>query len=272
MKNYITIAALLAAGTAFANAYTVVTDATFYTNPSAWVYVWTGDGTDTNWGTAGNWDTLRSLGASSTQAADNGPAVADPAFIGYDLSFADGSQVLTSNNEAITVSVPSIFTTNVTRPVYLGSNVTLSGVDNIFRDVTFNFGDFSGTSTISMGLFWKQAGTVSFAGDVTMTGDTFSYTLFSATNMYQNAGTWDASAVSVTDASGNELTYTTDKALFGTAGYYWLDAEGAEKVDGSGNSSFKLTLHAAAVPEPSAFGLLAGLGALALVASRRRRR
>ena len=270
MKNYITVAALLAAGTAFANAYTVETDSTFYTNPNSWVYVWTGRGADTNWGTAGNWATLRSPGASSTQAADNGPAAADPVFIGYDLSFADGSQVLTSNNEAITVSVPSNFATNENRTVYLGSNVTLSGVDNIFQGVTFNFGDFSGASTISMGQFWKWDFTVSFAGDVTMTGDTFSYTLFSATKMYQNAGTWDATDVSVTDASGNKLTYTTDEALFGTAGYYWLEETG--EASDTGSSPFTLTLKAAAIPEPSAFGLLAGLGALALVASRRRRR
>ena len=270
MKNYITIAALLAAGTAFANAYTVETDSSFYTNPNAWVYVWTGSGADNAWGTAGNWVTLRSLGASSTQAADSAPANVDPSFIGYDFSFDNGSQVLTSTDDKLTIS-PSAWLQGGRR-IYLGSNVTLTGSNNGFGEVSFNFGDFSGTSTISMGEFWKQDYTVSFAGDVTMTGDTFSYTLFSATNMYQNAGTWDASAVSVTDASGNKLTYTTDVDLFGTAGYYWLEQDGAEEVDGSGNSSFKLTLHAAAIPEPSAFGLLAGLGALALVASRRRRR
>ena len=270
MKNYITVAALLAAGTAFANAYTVETDSSFYTNPNAWVYVWTGTGADNAWGTAGNWVTLRSLSASSTQAAANAPAGADPAFIGYDLSFDNGSQVLTSTDDALTISAPQWLDGG--KRIYLGSNVTLSGGNNGFKDVTFNFGDFSGTSTISMGDFWKQNYTVSFAGDVTMTEGTFSYTLFSATNMYQNMGTWDASAVSVTDASGNKLTYTTEEDLIGTAGYYWLEETGAGEVDGSGNSPFKLTLHAAAIPEPSAFGLLAGLGALALVASRRRRR
>ena len=270
MKNYITVAALLAAGTAFANAYTVVTDSSFYTNPNAWVYGWTGDVDDNDWGTAGNWECLISLGASSPQAAANAPAGADPAFIGYDLSFDNGRQVLTSTDEVLTISAPEWLDGG--KRIYLGSNVTLSGGNNGFKKVTFNFGDFSGTSTISMGAFWKQDYTVSFAGDVTMTGDTFSYTLFSATNMYQNDGTWDASAVSVTDASGNKLTYTTEEDLIGTAGYYWLEETGAGEVDGSGNSSFKLTLHAAAIPEPSAFGLLAGLGALALVASRRRRK
>ena len=268
MKNYITVAALLAAGTAFANAYTVETDSSFYTNPNAWVYVWTGRGADTNWGTAGNWECLTSLGASSTQAAANAPAGADPAFIGYDLSFANGSQVLTSTDDALTISAPQWL--NGGKRIYLGSNVILSGSSNGFQEVTFNFGDFSGTSTISMGEFWKQDYTVSFAGDVTMTGDTFSYTLFSATNMYQNVGEWDAIDVSVTDASGNKLTYTTDEAFIGKAGYYWLEEEGG--ANASGGSPFTLTLKAAAIPEPSAFGLLAGLGALALVASRRRRR
>lgn len=268
MKNYITVAALLAAGTAFANAYTVETDSTFYTNPNAWVYVWTGASTDNAWGTAGNWVTLRSPDASSTQAADNAPANVDPSFIGYDFSFDNGSQVLTSTDDKLTIS-PSTWLQGGKR-IYLGSNVTLSGGNNGFGEVSFNFGDFSGTSTISMGMFWKQNYTVSFAGDVTMTGDTFSYTLFSATNMYQNDGTWDASAVSVTDASGNKLTYTTDENLIGTAGYYWLAEEGEANPDGG--SPFTLTLNAAAIPEPSAFGLLAGLGALALVASRRRRK
>ena len=268
MKKHITVAALLVAGTAFANAYTVETDSSFYTNPNAWVYGWTGNGADNAWGTAGNWECLTSLGASSTQAAANAPAGADPAFIGYNLSFADGSQVLTSTDDVLAISAPTWLDGG--KRIYLGSNVTISGGNNGFKDVTFNFGDFSGTSTISMGDFWKQNYTVSFAGDVTMTGDTFSYTLFSATNMYQNDGTWDASAVSVTDASGNELFYTTDEALIGKAGYYWLEEEGEANPDGG--SPFTLTLHAAAIPEPSAFGLLAGLGALALVASRRRRR
>ena len=268
MKKHITVAALLAAGTAFANAYTVETDSSFYTNPPAWVYVWTGAGADNAWGTAGNWVTLRSPSASSTQDAANGPAGADPAFIGYDFSFDNGSQVLTSTAARLEISAPGWLDGG--KRIYLGSNVTLSGGSNGFKNVTFNFGDFSGTSTISMGEFWKQNYTVSFAGDVTMTEDTFSYTLFSATNMYQNAGTWDASAVSVTDASGNKLTYTTDENLFGTAGYYWLGESG--EASASGGSPFTLTLHATAVPEPSAFGLLAGLGALALVASRRRRR
>ena len=256
MKNYIT------------NAYTVETDRSFYEEPNAWVYVWTGAVADNAWGTAGNWECLTSLGASSTQAAANAPAGADPAFIGYDLSFADGSQVLTSTNDALTISAPQWL--NGGKRIYLGSNVILSGSSNGFQEVTFNFGDFSGTSTISMGEFWKQDYTVSFAGDVTMTGDTFSYTLFSATNMYQNVGEWDAIDVSVTDASGNKLTYTTDEARFGTAGYYWLEESG--EASASGGSPFTLTLKAAAIPEPSAFGLLAGLGALALVASRRRRR
>ena len=47
---------------------------------------------------------------------------------------------------------------------------------------------------------------------------------------------------------------------------FWTNS-GANPV-----TNITLSVEAAAIPEPSAFGLLAGLGALALVASRRRRK
>lgn len=263
-----TLVALLAlAGTAMAN-YTIVTDTSLYTNPNAWVYVWTGNGNDNSWNTGNNWEYYQSASDDSADSnADYKPVNADPAFIGYTFDYVAGSQILTASNEVITVTTPTWM--GGSGRVYLGSNVTLVGANNGYsanQSITYHFGDFSGTSVISMGAFWMQGGaTVNFAGEVTMTENEFSYTLFTATNMAQNAGTWNASGVSVVDANGNTLTYTTDEDKIGTAGYYWLESTYA----GEGTTN-AVMLVAKAVPEPTTATL--SLLALAGLAARRRRK
>lgn len=271
MKNYIAIAALLAAGSAFANAaYTVTTDNSYYTNPNAWVYVWKDGVASGNWETGTNWEHYKDVSDVDPDIVmDNKPVNADPAFIGYDFSFVDGKQVLTATADEITVTTPTWM--GGSGRVFLGSNVTLLGGSNGFfggQAITFNFGDFSGSSIISMGDFWMQTNArVNFAGEIQMTASTFSYDVFCATNMAQNAGVWNASEVSVKDANGNVLVYTADEVNFGKAGYYWL--ESTYKGEGTKNV---VSIKAVALPEPSTFGLLAGLGALALVGTRRRRK
>ena len=83
--------------------------------------------------------------------------------------------------------------------------------------------------------------------------------------MAQNAGTWNASGVTVTDAQGNTLQYTTDKDKIGTTGYYWL--ESTYTVQGSTNT---VKIVARAVPEPATATL--SLLALCGLAARRRRK
>ncbi len=279
MKKHMTIAALLAAGSAFANAaYEVTLDDTYYTNPNAWVYVWTGKGADNNWGTGANWSYYENASDGAPASGNNQkPVSADPAFIGYDFTYENGKQTLSANGNAVTVTVPSRmdsstneYDRNFSNQVFLGNNVTLSGTSNLFKQsqsFTFNFGDFSGTSTISMGDFWMQTdATVNFAGEIQMTESVFSYNVFTATKMEQIAGTWNASAVAVTDKNGNALTYADEESEIGKAGYYWLESSGNK------GGKWSLSLKAMAIPEPSTFGLLAGLGALALVGARRRRK
>ena len=264
-KTLITLMAM--AGVASAE-YSITTDDTFYTNPNAWVYVWTGAGAEGNWNDGSNWViyTGKNDDTAETQA-DYKPVNADPAIIGYTFSYVDGKQVLTANDTAITVNTVSWMGNN--NRFYIGHNVTLQGKSNGFsggQTVTFNFGDFGGTSVISMGDFWMQGNaTVNFTGEVTMTGNDFSYTLFTATNMAQNSGIWNASGVSVIDAKGNILTYTTDEDKIGTAGYYWLESTYAGQ--GTANS---VMLVAKAIPEPTTATL--SLLALAGLAARRRRR
>ncbi len=152
-----------------------------------------------------------------------------------------------------------------TRMVYMGENALYSGTSQGFRQgntYTFDFGSMTGSSKISMGDVWVQACTMKFQGDVTMTGDTFSYTLFAATNLAQNAGTWVASDVSVTDRFGKGLAYAgyvTDAAQIGRGQYGLVLDGGSVKLLANGT-----------IPEPATATL--GLFGLSALMMRRRRK
>ncbi len=258
MKKTFALLALLAAGTLSAHAaYTVTTDNEMYTNPAAWLYVWTGGADSTNWDTSGNWDCYKATDDSAADASGK-PVSSDPAFIGYDFAMVDGKQVLTANDSTLTVTMaawPSKY-------IYLGSYVTLTGSNNGFDAGTnIDFADFSGTSTISMGSFWKR-GDVNITGALTMQTASFSYDLFTSSDLQQDAGTWNGSGIAVTDALGNTLTYST--TVTDEVGFYYI-----EKTVVDGVST--ITLHAnGAIPEPATATL--SLLALAGLAARRRRK
>lgn len=244
--------------------YSITTDDSYYNNPTAWVYVWTGKESQ-QWENGNNWQYYESAGDDSAGVnAENKPINADPAFIGYDFAMVDGKQVLTANDSNITVMVPKWMGGG--GRIFLGNNVTLFGTSNGYssnQSMTYNFGDFSGTSVISMGDFWMQANArVNFTGTINMTSPTFSYTLFTSTNMKQNSGIWDASGIDVFDKHGNKLTYTTDEEKFGMVGYYWLEQNTTE------NGVFTVSVNA--VPEPAVLSFSAL--ALAGLAARRRRK
>lgn len=246
-----------------------------------WVYVWN-NASGGEYGTASNWGAVKSTTQGALASVTGTPGGNDVAYIGYTYSYSDGVQTFSQLAErpAMTItgggSPKTLFlgdnvTYNApawpdsTRMVYMGENSRYVGTSQGFRSgntYTFDFGTMNGTAQIAMGDVWVQACTMKFQGNVTMTEDTFSYTLFSATNLAQNAGTWVASDVSVTDQFGQSLAYAgyvTDSSLI-DRGQYGLVLDGG---------SVKLLANGT-IPEPATATL--GLFGLAALMMRRRRR
>ena len=262
MKKYITVAALLAAGTAFANADVTLIDVDFTTYGSwaaaqtdGWSQVKTGGfenhGADAvvndslGLTTGKAWTQTKvshDLGSSidlgidgsytitytATKGNDNN-AVLQFALVGDSYSIVVGSSYDTDPGlYAGSVGDANVLTS--TSSWYVFQNKEGDGVVEITKGATIS------SAAISTGeLTYTLTLTTSADGDDTLTVSAGSYT-----------GTY---------------TFSSDATL--TAVGFMLEGEA-----NIGQSVKNVSV----VPEPSAFGLLAGLGALALVASRRRRK
>lgn len=238
MKKYITIAALLAAGTAFANAGSVDTsswnsvDFTLLGNNAA--------GYETN----GNAFTAGRGGFASLSI--NGVSLTE-------IEAADYSWSLSFNlSNSPTTSDKLLFSTlgggNGT-----GYCIGLEGV----TDGVYTYG-------LSLGAgAWADKTPI-----MTLTGgasDMISLT-WDALNeeLYFSVGVNEAKVDEPDEASACVVVTTTPGETNPDGSIFWTNG-GSEKIA-------NISLKASAVPEPSAFGMLAGLGALALVAARRRRK
>lgn len=86
----------------------------------------------------------------------------------------------------------------------------------------------------------------------------------------------DTDALKIANTEGSEITFDTITVSDVTSGFTIDDLTNTSHygntTPGSGMTTTISITKVGVVPEPSAFGLLAGLGALALVASRRRRK
>ena len=258
MKNYITVAALLAAGAAFANADVVLHDITFANDN-----VITSDALLSNTGvsaTITSNPSEKTLYKSTVTGVYSGPR--------RDLSNVTlwvtsggtykGNNTLTLNALKLDTGVSILSGSGATpnaNEVSLnsGCNITLTGTDG-FLDVDC---DTYGKVDVS-GLTGASAVYLNANGKLTLSsGDTLS----SDVDIYAIVGD---------DFSARELV----SGLNGDwSGNLFLSTNGGESYDNKATftvSDGKITV--STIPEPSAFGLLAGLGALALVASRRRRK
>ena len=243
MKKYITIAALLAAGTAFANAGTTATIelnsantapiiatsaltaeqmATIISDQSLRVALLgltvvrnagAEDETKYAWSISANyWDPSNELHIYTKEAGEAVSGNANGSFTGVDGSWPTGHKL--SNAFSTEGLVKGAITLG-----YAGAKATM---------------DLEGTAVVLSALY-EDGSIVSIYGINT--------------------------AYKYSDDSIAYLTYDSDHlaAPTVTVGTDWTKAS-------------LIAANVAAVPEPSAFGMLAGLGALALVASRRRRK
>ena len=266
MKNYITVAALLAAGTAFANADVV---AVFNC----------GHSDNTGWMTSQDDWTPATLGAYygniSVSAGEDG----------ISLSLSGDMLVGTGKGGSFTVGdtvdggpyeIPTELKT-LSQGVFGGKTTydTLwGGAVNMWNagSATLTLGDLKANTEYTVYLFSARANTnggsvtwkptdsdsVSASWSVwTVSGDSVTETENSATVQFDGDSSGkNASIVEVTFTTGANQT----EVSFSTGESDRFTLNGIVVDQGS------------TIPEPSAFGLLAGLGALALVASRRRRK
>ncbi|HIV03816.1 MAG TPA: PEP-CTERM sorting domain-containing protein [Candidatus Spyradosoma merdigallinarum] len=257
MKNYITVAALLAAGAAFANADVVLHDITFADGN-----VITSDASLSNTGVSATITTNpadKTLYQSTILGVYSGPVKELP---NVTLWVKEGGTYKGNNNLTLNalkldsgVSILSgVGATPSANEVSFndGRNITLTGTDG-FLDVdcdTFGKVIVSGLSGDSA-VYLNSNGKLTLNSGNTLSDDVDIYAIVSG-----DAGSRTLVSGLSDGWSGSVFISTNDGTSYEKASF---TVSGGE-------------LSVSTIPEPSAFGLLAGLGALALVASRRRRK
>ena len=233
MTKYITVAALLAAGSAFANA-------------AVWSSTTSGNSGYNMATSSGFWFNLGSERLSTT-AEPSGTALEDTvALDSIDLAW-------TTSDTGLDVSCGFVLTDGSLNIVAV-SETTGTSTKNGSVEIDFDGVEISSSSTYSVWFVGtdkietlKSEETLTLTGNVLSGGDAAPGIKFA---QYSDSSAGANDTLGVWNTVSNDTTATEWGAQFAPV----------------------VTIATSAVPEPSAFGLLAGLGALALVASRRRRK
>ena len=242
MKNYITVAALLAAGAAFANAEVTTVTFSDQNSPST---------------SAQNWKVNETDGYYVGTTLDN-----DTWFSSFTWGAMTGAtQIMNQNQNALDNGTIVPYASSM--PTEYGITFTLTAAQDLtVSSVTFSFvGSFNG------GSFDNAASSVSTSSTIELSsGDS---ELASTTTTIEGTGLDEGvTSGNLPEANIVELTFNPITVSAGDSISFTLDV--TQNTINTGLKS--IAFSTSAIPEPSAFGLLAGLGALALVASRRRRK
>ena len=236
MKKYIAVAALIAAGSAFANAADITTDLTF---------------TDTEW-----------IGGKTVTVSNTDVwSVED----GYELKSWELSFTFTGNTQANKWGSTILATGD---NAYLGDSG--DGYLGGFQ-IRWNNGETNNDGKIYV-KWGKEATGVNQRFDVV--GEKVSYDV-SQTLSFALSYTYETKTLSVVVSDNNGTTLgSASQVVLRDVSFPTLTNQGGGVTipEAWSYSDLKGSVTVAQLPEPSAFGLLAGLGALALVASRRRRK
>ena len=295
MKNYITIAALLAAGTALSGAavqtatwtggagtYTVEQASaasnwddqtltwTSTTNPLAYTFACGGNVTIGSNSDSDSWKGMYTADLGSWTVSDNTHVTiygANSNTWTGNITVEAGSSLTIYNSSlqlkdgtykidgALTIGWDIKFDSNASAPetqtFALGSAGKLTTGSRLYTDGTKI--KFTGTVDRGSGSTYVLSKRTLFDGKSRINGDTAA----DITALFNNSITAEFAGLNTYDDTLDE-----DALTAADAGKYFLSTDGKNIV----------LNYVSAIPEPSAFGLLAGLGALALVASRRRRK
>lgn len=284
MKKIITLAALLATGTAFANAATIT---------------WTGEAGDNAYETASNWSTNSVPQTGDTVVIGNNATVNQSTRMdwwemnvtitnGATLNCTDsvakwqngtvtvengGKLIIADNGEDMNLNCQGSLTINCKSKDGIQINDHLKIINSGANPTTVNFGK---EGSMSVNEIWNGAWTINAVLQLENGADIANATAYRLVTreffkLDHNTGnnifglSIVSSTVTGSDMVGMESAESADDLT--------LDVDGMGKyVLTEGNTGSWSISYVQAIPEPSAFGLLAGLGALALVGTRRRRK